>query len=195
MNNPLNNLTLLTDTFKSISETVLINGKPQQAVITFSGLGEQEKRIINSLEPFEQGDLVEHEGQMYLVSEEVTTPRGIKYRATMTLCNYTFVIETKGALTRVQIDTDTLGKPIYKDVYAPSTFDDVPAIIYGFQSKYTYGQIATSISTMFIHVQHNDKNMTDFSTNKEIPFRDKAVKLKGRDISRNGLLGIEAEVL
>ena len=61
----------LNDTFRTLSKEVLINGEPQQAIVTTAYLGEAEKRHVSSLEPFRQGDYVEHEGKTYLVTQEV----------------------------------------------------------------------------------------------------------------------------
>lgn len=114
--NILTNHKLINDTFKSLTETVLINDKPQQAIIGMAYLGMVENRHINSLEPFKRGDYVEYNGHTNLISEEVQTKRQNKYRSTMTSCNYYFTV--RDSLGQVMVGKDEFNRPIYEKAFS-----------------------------------------------------------------------------
>lgn len=185
--NILDNYTLLNDTFKSLSETVLINGEPRQAIIGMAYLGMVENRHINTLEPIERGDYVLHKDHMYIINEEVKTPRQNKYRATMTSCNLT--LEVRDYLGREIVGYDSFGKPIYKESYSD------PYEVYGTMKQWERSlNDAFAIQMMdisfFVDVQDNAKNREQFKVNNAYSIKGTNVAVNLQDFSQDGLLGL-----
>lgn len=185
--NILTNHKLINDTFKSLTETVLINDKPQQAIIGMAYLGMVENRHINSLEPFKRGDYVEYNGHTYLITEEVQTKRQNKYRSTMTSCNYHFTV--KDLIGREIVDYDSFGKPIYKDIYSE------PYNIHGVMKEWDRKlDQAFAINmmqvTFFIDVQDNEKNREQFKVNNVYDIKGINMKVALHELSNDGILGV-----
>lgn len=185
--NLLDNYTLLNDTFKPLSETVLINGKPRQAIIGMAYLGVAENRHINTLEPIKRGDYVEHKGHIYIVSEEVKTPRQNKYRATMTSCNIT--IEARELIERVKVGTGGMGRPIYQNIYSD------PYYIEGAMKQWERSlddafAIAMMDVSFFVDIQDNPKNREQFKINNIYKIKGMDVAVNLQDLSQDGLLGL-----
>lgn len=188
--NYLTSYQTLNDAFRTLSKEVLINGKPQQAVITTAYLGQAENRHISSLEPFGQGDYVEHEGKTYLVIEEVETKRHNKYRATMTVCNYS--LEQRDVIGREQVGRDALGKPVYENIYGDPYY--IWAVLHSSDMKSNLAQqIPSNTAKFLIDVPYSEKNVELFALNAEFPLRHKKLKITGYDITRDGILTLEAQ--
>ncbi|MFJ8063293.1 hypothetical protein ACIQYS_01495 [Psychrobacillus sp. NPDC096426] len=186
--NYLTNAKLLDDALSHISETVLINGNPQLAYITTAYLGMAENRHISSLQPFNRGDLVEHRGHTYLVTEEVKTKRHNKYRATMTSCNYYFTVRDLIGKELIGHDPNN-GRPIYEDVYSE------PYHLHGVMKEWDRKlDQAFSINMMevafFIDVQDNAKNREQFKVNNIYDIKGVNVKVTLHEKSNEGILGI-----
>ncbi|HJF32221.1 MAG TPA: hypothetical protein K8V56_10685 [Sporosarcina psychrophila] len=183
---------MLNDTFRSLSKKVLINSKPQDAIVTTAYLGAVEKRHISSLESFYQGDYVEHEGRTFLVTEEVETRRHNKFRATMTHCNYYFTASNPP----IKVDTglkDDFGKPIYSYTEVDSTY--LYCVVSEIErSIVTTGGMSLAKATFFIDIQESVSNKKLFAVNSEHVFKGKNVKVIGQDINQNGRLGIEMQI-
>ncbi|MEK5208106.1 hypothetical protein [Psychrobacillus sp. FSL H8-0510] len=186
--NYLTNPKLLNDSLNHISETVLINGVPQQAVITTAYLGLEENRHLSSLQPFKRGDLVEYRKHTYLVTEEVKTKRHNKYRATMTSCNYYFTV--RDLIERIDTGKkDDFGRPIYKDVYGE------PYNLYGVMKEWDRKlDQAFAINmmqvTFFIDVQDNAINREQFKINNIYDIRGRNMKVALHEKSNDGILGV-----
>lgn len=186
--NLFTNYKLVNDTFKANSEEVLVNGKPQQAIITTSYLGLEEKRHLNSLEPFKRGDYIEYRDETYIVIEEVETPRHNKYRATMRYCDYVFTV--RDLLGRVEIGRDEFNKPVYDYIYSD------PYHIHSAIKQWDRSALSTNDSvnlmqtSFFIDMQDTEKNREKFATNEEFEIKGKSMKVTLQDRSQSGLLGV-----
>lgn len=178
----------LNDAFNSIAEEVLINGEPQQVVITTAYLGIDEKRHISSLKPFKRGDYVEHNGHTYIVTEEVKTKRHNRYRATMVSCDYAFLV--RDYLGREDTgNRDSLGRPIFKDIYSD------PYNIWGHMKQWDRSlnqsfQINMMQVTFFIDVQDNEKNREQFKINNTYKIKGRDMTVALHELSNDGLLGL-----
>lgn len=185
--NYLTSSKLLDDTFNTLSERVLINGEPQQEIITNAYLGVSEKRHISSLEPFKQGDYVNYDGQIYMVMEETATKRHNKYRATMTACNFAFIV--RDFLGRELIGKDALGAPQYKNIYGDPY--DVHAVLNKIERDFQSGfQINMIQMTYFIDIQDTEKNRATFKINEVFDIKGKGFTVAMHDLTNNGRLGI-----
>lgn len=186
--NLLTNDKLINDTFKSMTETVLINGQPQEAIIGMAYLGIVENRHINSLEPFKRGDYVEHEGHTYLINEEVQTKRQNKYRATMTSCNYYFTVrDYLGKVDSGKIDD--FGRPIFEDKYSD------PYNIHGAMKEWDRKlDQAFAINmmqvTFFIDVQDSPINREQFKVNNIYKIKGIDMQVGLQELSNDGILGV-----
>ncbi|MBE1555073.1 hypothetical protein [Sporosarcina limicola] len=185
--NLLTNYKLLDDTFKSLAEEVLINGEPQQCIVTTAYLGIDESRHISSLQAFKRGDYVQHKGQTYLITEEVKSTRHNKYRAKMTNCDHSFVV--KDLIGRVEVGKDSLGKPIYENIYSD------PYSIYGHMKQWDRSlnmsfQVGMMQVTYFIDVQNNTKNREQFAINNVYEIRGKTMKVALHELSNDGIIGL-----
>ena len=155
---------MLDNMFKSLSKEVLINGEPQDAVVTNADLGESKKRHISSLESFKEGDIVEHRGNNYMVMEQVESKRHNKYRATMSFCDYSFTV--RDLLGREVIGHDGSGRPIYRDIL--SNPYEVPCVVDKLEStSHLNARFATVDGKIFISIQDNEQNRINFEVNVE----------------------------
>lgn len=185
--NLLTNYKLINDTFDSLTETVLINDEPQQAIIGTAYLGTVENRHISSLQSFKRGDYVKHRNHLYIVNEEVKTPRHNKYRATMTSCNIS--IEVRDYLGKIKVDTDDMGRPIYKEQYGE------PYLIHGamkqwerkMEDQFAFRMMEISF---FIDVQDTPKNREQFKVNNVYTINGMGVSVALQDLSQDGLIGL-----
>lgn len=184
----LTNSKLLDDAMNHISETVLINGKPQKAVVTTAYLGQSEKRHISSLEPFKAGDYVEHRGQTYLVMEETETKRHNKYRSTMEAVNYSF--EVRDFLYREIVAIDPVsGRPQYKNHYSDPY--DLHGVFMKTEKKFETGfQINLVRLTFMVYVQENETTLEHFEINSVFDIKGKNMQVAVHDRTHNGLLGV-----
>lgn len=186
--NLLTNYKLLDDTFNSLAETVLINGKPQQAIVGMAYLGTVENRHINSLQPFKRGDYVDYRGHKYIISEEVKSPRQNKYRSTITSCNVT--MEVRDYLGKVNTGrTNDFGQPIYEDQYGE------PYDVYGSMKQWERSlNDAFAIQMMdvsvFVDIQDTPEMREQFKVNNEYTILGMTVKLMLLDYSQDGLIGL-----
>ena len=182
------NYKLINDTFKANTETVLINEKPQQAIIAMSYLGMEEKRHISSLEPFKRGDIVEYRDEYFLIVEESVTPRHNKYRATMRRCDHTFVV--RDFIERVDTgEVDFQGRPIYKDIYSDPY--PIPSVMKQWERSLDKSFAINMMDiTFFVDMQDTEKNRKTFATNEVFDIRGKNMRVILQDRSQEGLLGV-----
>ena len=185
--NLLNNYKLLNDTFNSLTETVLINGEPRQAIMGMAYLGTVENRHINTLESVKRGDYVEHNGHMYINNEEVKTPRQNKYRSTMTSCNLSF--EVRDYLGKVEVGKDDFGRPMYEEKYSE------PYEIYGAMKQWerslndAHALIMMDIS-FFVDIQDTPNARNQFKVNNVYKINGMDATVNLQDYSQDGLLGL-----
>ena len=185
--NYITNPKLLNDSLNHISETVLINGVPQQVVITTAYLGLEENRHISSLQPFNRGDLVEHRKHTFLVTEEVKTKRHNKYRATMTSCNYYFTV--RDLIGREIIGFNDFIQPMYKSIYGE------PYNLHGVMKEWDRKlDQAFAINmmqvTFFIDVQDNAINREQFKVNNIYDIKGVNMKVALHELSNEGIIGV-----
>ena len=185
--NYITNPKLLNDSLNHISETVLINGVPQQVVITTAYLGLEENRHISSLQPFNRGDLVEHRKHTFLVTEEVKTKRHNKYRATMTSCNYYFTV--RDLIGREIIGFNDFNQPMYKSIYGE------PYNLHGVMKEWDRKlDQAFAINmmqvTFFIDVQDNAINREQFKVNNIYDIKGVNMKVALHELSNEGIIGV-----
>ena len=185
--NLLTNYTLINDTFESLTETVLINGKPQEVIIGMAYLGTVENRHINSLQPFKRGDYVEYRNHMYLIREEVKTARQNKYRSTMASCNLSF--EVRDYLGRVVVGRDDFNRPIYEDSYSD------PYKVHGVMKQWERTlDDAFAISMMdvsfFVDIQDTPKTREQFKVNNNYTILGVGVTVALHDLSQDGIIGV-----
>lgn len=185
--NLLTNYTLLNDTFKSLTETVLINDEPHEAIIGMAYLGTVENRHISSMQPFKRGDYVQYRGHTYLINEEVKTARQNKYRSTMASCNLSF--EVRKYLGKVKVGQDDLGRPIYEESYSE------PYNIYGVMKQWERSlDDAFAINMMevsfFVDIQDTPETREQFKVNNTYTIQGMNVNVMLQDLSQDGLLGL-----
>lgn len=186
--NYLTSTKLLDDTMRNIGETVLINGLPQQAIITTAYLGEHERRHISSLERLKAGDYIEHKGQHYIIIQEVETTRFNKYRSAMELCNIKIshqLEDTKGEI----IGYDPFGKPIHEVI--PGEIIEIKALVQNIKTQvidaYSWIQLQ---ETVIAHIQDNELNREVFGLNTEMEINEKVFRVAHIGDLINGLLKI-----
>jgi len=185
--NYLTNPKLLNDSLNHISETVLLNGEPIQAVITTAYLGMVENRHLSSLELFKRGDYVEYNGHTYLVTEEVKSKRHNKYRATMTSCNYYFTV--RDVIGREIIGYDDFKNPIFRNIYSE------PYNLHGVMKEWDRKlDQAFAINmmqvTFFIDVQDTPKNREQFKINNIYEIKGVNMQVGLHELSNEGILGV-----
>lgn len=178
---------MLNDTFRTLSEEVIINGERQDAIVTTANLGESEKRHISSLQPFKEGDIVEHRGNNYMVMEEVVTKRHNKYRATMSHCDYSFTV--RDLLEKRFNGLDDLGRPKYQYVYSERY--EVLCVVDKLEStSHLNVQFATMDKKIIVSVQDTEKNRINFEVNSEQNFKGNKAKVIIHDLTHNGRINL-----
>ncbi|APH05844.1 hypothetical protein [Bacillus weihaiensis] len=193
MFNPLetntNDVQFLLD---NAGKDVLINGETTKVLITNPSISEAEERYIHTLSDVSRGDLVELEGEYYLVITESITKRNSKYKALIRHCNY--VINIPGETTKTQVGTDVFGLPIYEYIEGESIF--VPIIIE--KTMFSVSQssaIRLPNNQMSLILQDNSSNKDMFKINYEYDLYESKWKVINRDFTKNGLLILTCEIV
>ena len=187
------NETILNDVFNSVAKEIKINDKTIFAIVTngsLNKLDEQESKNLHTIDKVNQGDIVEHEGNKYLVVTESMSKRHNKYKNIMEHCN--MILTVAGETMREITGYDNFGKPIYK--YTIQYFD-VPSVL-GFDrvgSASTTGAFLTIANGLKAKVQRNEKNLQYFTINKEITIEGKKYKITHLDKVQTGIIVVQLE--
>lgn len=182
----------LKDAFRTLSTEVLVNGEPQQAVITQAHLGMQSKRHIHSLEPFSQGDYVKFDENTYLVIEDVISTRGAKYKATIQYCNYT--ITTPETTEKIMTgEKDKFGKPIYTYITTPGL--DIQVIVDEERITLNGGAFRVNTTNLAMLLPDTDINREEVKVNAELVMFDRKHRVTNINRFRKGLLEVTLEKL
>lgn len=188
--NYLTNPKLLQDALSHISETVLVNDEPQQAVITMAYLGEHERRHISSNQLLKTGDYIKHKDVTYIIAQEVETTRHFKYRSAIELCNITFVFEGE----EQEIFTgefDWQGKPIYEII--PGEDIPVPAFAESLSEKISYEAWGVKQNTIVASIQQNETTEENIKVNDELEVRGRKYAVTHIDRLVTGVLRLTLE--
>jgi hypothetical protein len=164
-----------------------INSVPQQVIIGSSPQGIVENRDVSSLESFKRGDYIEYNGHMYIVYEEVKTPRHNKDRATMTSCNYSFSV--RDFLGKEIVGFNEFGMPIYKENYS-ELYQIYGAMKQWDRSLEQSFAINMMQITFFIDVQDNANTREQFKLNNIYDIKGKNMTVAMHDLSQEGLIGV-----
>ena len=91
---------------------------------------------------------------------------------------------------RGQIGTDSLGKPVYKNIYSDPYH--IWVVLHSSDMKTNFAQQIPSTNSKFqIDVPYSDNNVVVFALNAEFPLRHKKMKIVGYDLTREGILSLE----
>ncbi|MGG3845568.1 DUF6406 domain-containing protein [Aeribacillus composti] len=177
--------------FDSAGLTVKINDAEQKALITNAKIGDFEDKYIHTLQPIQRGNLIEYNGENYLVISETVTQRHSKYKALIRHCNYD--IEMEGQEVCEIVGYNDFGEPIYE--CHPTESINVPAII----DKYTFkiddfAPIRVPENQIIITMQDNETNKSKFVVNETFEVMGQTWKVIDVDMTRTGLLILTCEL-
>ncbi|MFV2049641.1 Ig domain-containing protein [Bacillus sp. UMB0899] len=164
---------------------ILINGETKKALITNPSISEAEERYIHTLLSVSRGDLIELEGDNYLVITESVNKRNSKFKALIRHCNYE--IEVAGETTRVIVGYNQFGEPIYEDIVGKPSY--VPSIVD--KNSFSVSEpsaIRLPDNQISVIVQGNDTNNEKFTVNFQFTVMGSEWKVINRDFTKNGLL-------
>lgn len=176
--------------FDSASQSVTVNDTERNAIITNSAINEFDQKYIHTLEQVLQGDMVEIEGEKYLVITESISKRGGKYKALIRHCN--FGIEVQGEIQQVLVGYDPIsGKPIYEESIGNPI--SVTAII---DNKSFSIDSASSIrvpdNQIIVIVKDDEINRDKLKVNDTFAFEGN-YKVLHRDFTKKGLIMLTCE--
>lgn len=164
---------------------VLINGETKKALITNPSISEAEERYIHTLLSVSRGDLIELEGENYIVITESITKRHSKYKALIRHCNYE--IEVPGETTRVIVGYNQFGEPIWEDIVGEPSY--IPSIVDNKSFSVDTGNaINFPENQINVIVQDNEDNNAKFNVNFAFSVMGTNWTVVNRDLTKKGLL-------
>jgi hypothetical protein len=187
------NDTTLNNVFDSVAKKIKINNVLIPSIITngaLNKLDEQETKHIHTLERVNQGDIVDYEGNKYLVVTESMSKRHNKYKNIMEHMNMT--VTTESDVQAVITDYDDFGKPIYSYI---SHYYDVPLVLRFDRvgSALTSGAFLTIKKALEGKVQKNEMNMTYLTVNKELTIEGSQYMITHVDKVQTGIMVLQLE--
>lgn len=169
---------------------VLINGEKQKVLITNPSISEAEEKYIHTLLSVSRGDLIEIEGDNYLVITESITKRHGKFKALMRHCNNE--IKVAGETTKTIVGYNQFGEPIYEEIVGEPSY--VPSIID--KNSFSVSEpnaIRLPDNQISVIVQDNNTNNEKFTVNFQFNVMGSEWKVINRDFTKNGLLILTCE--
>lgn len=175
----------------SVGETVKINDVEQKALITNAKIGDYEDKYIHTLQPIQRGNLIEYNGENYLIISDTVTQRYGKYKSLMRHCNYEIVIE--GQEVCEIVGWNDFGEPIYECHTTESI--NIPVII----DKYAFkvddpAPIRVPDKQIIVTMQENETNKSKFTVNTTFEIMEQTWKVIDVDKTRTGLLILTCEL-
>lgn len=138
---------------ETIGKDVFLNSNPRRMLVSHTPINpEYDDLKITSLSLLRRGDMIDWDGEKYLIISEVNGERHGKYTALMRKTNYTILFQV--GIERVLVGHDSLGRPVYEDhpVYA-----DVPCIVESETVELTaQGGINPATGKIRVTMQKND---------------------------------------
>jgi len=185
--------TILNDVFDTVVTEIKVNEIMIPAIVTNGALNkndEQESKHIHTVQKVNQGDVVEHEGSKYLIVTESISKRHNKYKNIME--HFNAALNVVGATTRVIVDYDDLGRPIYDDI---EEMYEVPCVI-GFNrigSPNNTGGLMVIENSLMAKIPKNDDNVLYVKVNNEYTVEGKKYKVSHIDNVQTGLLIVQMD--
>lgn len=181
----------------SMGKEIKVNQATVKALVTNPTINEFESKYIHTIEPIQQGSIVEIDTKKYISIFENVALRHDKYKTKAEHCNHEISLGNVENEWILLVDDD--GKPIL-DIYGEEQYyeaDDspllVPAIVRQFQGVNISGsQLLVSSYKILITVQNNKTNINYFKLNKEINIigRWKVINV---DLTQDGLINLICE--
>ncbi|MGE6488919.1 hypothetical protein [Paenisporosarcina sp. NPDC076898] len=187
--------TILNDVFDSVATEIKVNEIMIPAIVTNGTLNkndEQESKHLHTVQKVNQGDVVEHEGNKYLIVTESISKRHNKYKNIMEHCNAALTVIS--GTTKVIVDYDDLGRPIYDDI---EEVYEVPCVI-GFNrigSPNNTGGMMVLQNSLMAKISKNDDNVLYVKVNNEYTVEGKKYKVSHIDNVQTGLLIVQMDYI
>jgi hypothetical protein len=187
------NETTLNNVFDSVAKEIKINESLIPSIVTngaINKLDEQETKHIHTLERVNQGDIVDYEGNKYLVVTESMSKRHNKFKNIMEHMNIT--VTTESDVQEVITGYDDFQRPIYSYI---THYYDVPMVL-GFDrvgSASSSGAFLTIANGLKAKVQKNEMNMTYLTVNKELIIEGSSYKITHIDKVQTGIMVLQLE--
>ncbi|WP_342440602.1 hypothetical protein MHB65_12975 [Lysinibacillus sp. FSL K6-0075] len=150
---------------------------------------------IHSLDVFNCGDYttINNPNNVYMVTSDVLTMRGGKYKATLEYCNY-LIVEWK--TEKVLIGKDALGRPVYEEQQVK--VGEIPCILRYKDMTYTTNDSINLTKPIYqIIVRDTDASRKNFKLNEnpygDVTIYDTTYRIIDVDYSKKGIINIRLE--
>lgn len=183
--------TLLNDVFDTVATEILINNIPVSSIVTNGSLNkndEQESKHLHTVQKVNQGDVVVHEGDKYLVVTESISKRHNKYKNIMEHCNAALTV--KGGTIRIIVDYNDFGQPIYEDIEEEY---EVPCVIGFTRIGTSTGELLIQQNTLMAKITKNTENEMYVNINDVYKIEGNSYKVIHIDNVQTGLLIVQLD--
>lgn len=183
---------------ESLGKEIKVNEVIVKALVTNPTINEFESKYIHTIEPIQQGSIIEIDTKKYITIFENVALRNDKYKTKAEHCNYEIQVGSSEETEWILL-VDDEGKAIL-DLYGDEQFYEgeakpslVPAIVRQLQGVNISGsQLLIPSYKILVTVQDNNINRRNFELNSEVNILGKW-KVVNVDLSQNGLLNIICE--
>jgi hypothetical protein len=163
---------------------VIINSTPTKAMISYQkeSVDHSDLKLI-TLIPLHTGDVVEYQGNKYLVVSEISNKKYDSYWVgIIRKCNVQAQYKT---IEKVLIGTDPIGRPIYREI---ETLHDLPAIADNLNRTYNvdYGAINV-IDNKIMLIIPDIEEYANIKENAQLVVEGKNYTVILEDLTRKGL--------
>lgn len=180
--------TLLKDTFKSITTHITFNfdSDDQYTIDCFisnATFSPNSSYHIHSLDTFKRGDYFQLENNIYMVTGDVITTRGAKYKSVADYCNIKI---DKIEIIKELIGHDDRGRPIYNEI--PTVTGEIYGVIRHRQHVEEGSGLIIGVSELLLTIQDNPYNRNTYKLNYEVTFEGVKYKVREVILTKQGLI-------
>lgn len=183
---------IIQDTIKSIAEPIIMNPESDDTYningfITNAKLSEESIRHLHSVDKFQRGDCFKIDDEFYMVTGDVITMRGCKYKAKVEYCNYIVPI-TEERTTDEIIGYLPNGQPVYKKEKVIVGYN-VGILKHSSQTE-SSGSIIIVTNEYMLTVRDTEENRTKYVVNSNVNIEGKQFKVHEVIYSKKGILEV-----
>ncbi|MEK5232052.1 hypothetical protein MHB42_09780 [Lysinibacillus sp. FSL K6-0232] len=191
---------LIKDTIKAIQSPYQFNIFEKNpftinAVISNATFSPNSTFHIHSLDVFNCGDYttINNPNNVYMVTSDVLTMRGGKYKATLEYCNYSI---EQWEEVKTLIGYDHLGRPVYE--YVNTLVGEIPAILKYKDFSFSTNEVVNLTKPIYeITVRDNEAARKHFKLNEskyaDVTIYDVTYRIINVDYSKQGLINLRLE--
>lgn len=183
--------TLLSNVVDSVASKITVNELHNDkfeidGIVTNANLNNISSRHIHSKHEIKRGQYIKLENSFYMITSDVISKRGNKYKAIVEYCNYILEPYHSEKVNTGQVDN--LGKPIYQNVKVQNHLE--PSILKYKDMTLDDDALVIASKTLIALVQDNIKNRTDLQINNTVEIHGRSYKVMNVEMTKIGLLEV-----